>query len=70
LSFTQLLTGNYQKGWGNYEWRWMLDRNDSPWYPTARLFRQKTINDWEGVFKEVKQALKMFPVAANKFEAL
>jgi len=52
------------------DWRWLLDRNDSPWYPTARLFRQKTINDWEGVFKEVKQALKMIPMAANKFEAL
>jgi len=31
-------------------WRWMLDRDDSPWYPTMRLFRQKRTNDWEGVF--------------------
>ncbi len=26
----------------NPDWRWLLDRDDSPWYPTARLFRQKT----------------------------
>ena len=29
------------------EWRWMLDRDDTPWYPTARLFRQKRRGDWE-----------------------
>jgi hypothetical protein len=27
------------------EWRWMLDREDSPWYPTARLFRQRRPGD-------------------------
>ncbi len=32
------------------EWRWMLDREDSPWYPTMRLFRQTTLGDWEAVF--------------------
>lgn len=31
------------------DWRWMLDREDSPWYPTARLFRQRAIGDWDGV---------------------
>jgi tetratricopeptide (TPR) repeat protein len=35
------------------DWRWMLDRNDSPWYPTMRLFRQKTAGDWHGVMDEV-----------------
>ncbi|NET28231.1 tetratricopeptide repeat protein [Okeania sp. SIO1I7] len=39
------------------DWRWMLDRNDSPWYPTARLFRQTKIGDWDSLFIEVKQAL-------------
>ena len=29
------------------EWRWMLDREDSPWYPTARLFRQRRPGDWD-----------------------
>ncbi|KXU88708.1 hypothetical protein CI15_10355 [Paraburkholderia monticola] len=31
------------------DWRWQLDRSDSPWYPTARLFRQATRGDWTGV---------------------
>ncbi|MCP4253872.1 MAG: tetratricopeptide repeat protein [Candidatus Scalindua sp.] len=39
------------------DWRWMLDRDDSPWYPSMRLFRQTQLNDWVGVFKQVKEAL-------------
>jgi tetratricopeptide (TPR) repeat protein len=39
------------------DWRWLLDRNDSPWYPTMRLFRQRRAGDWDGVFLEIKQAL-------------
>ena len=35
------------------DWRWMLNRNDTPWYPTMKLFRQKTAGDWKGVFNEV-----------------
>ena len=31
------------------DWRWLLDRDDSPWYPTARLFRQPRIGDWDAV---------------------
>ena len=31
------------------DWRWLQDRDDSPWYPTARLFRQRSPDDWEGV---------------------
>ncbi|NEP39323.1 MAG: tetratricopeptide repeat protein, partial [Okeania sp. SIO2H7] len=42
------------------DWRWMLDRNDSPWYPTARLFRQAKIGDWDNVFEQVKDNLKHF----------
>lgn len=30
------------------DWRWLLDRDDSPWYPTAKLYRQERIDDWEG----------------------
>ncbi|MEG4939389.1 tetratricopeptide repeat protein [Microcoleus sp. F4-D5] len=40
------------------DWRWMLEREDSPWYPTARLFRQQTPGDWEEVFDRIKTALK------------
>jgi tetratricopeptide (TPR) repeat protein len=39
------------------EWRWMLDRDDSPWYPTMRLFRQRTAGDWSGVFAAMREAL-------------
>ena len=37
----------------NPDWRWLLDRDDSPWYPSARLFRQKQIGDWAGVIDEI-----------------
>jgi tetratricopeptide (TPR) repeat protein len=33
------------------DWRWLLDREDSPWYPTARLFRQMKSGDWSDVFR-------------------
>ena len=39
------------------DWRWLLDRSDSPWYPTMRLFRQKSLGDWAGVFEEIRAAL-------------
>ena len=38
-------------------WTWMLDRPDSPWYPTLRLFRQQTDGDWPGVFRDIEAAL-------------
>ena len=39
------------------DWRWLLNRDDSPWYPTARLFRQDSTRSWEGVITRVKAAL-------------
>lgn len=38
-------------------WRWMLHTEDSPWYPTLRLFRQTAFGDWDGVIQRVKEAL-------------
>ena len=39
------------------DWRWLLDRDDSPWYPSMRLFRQESPGDWDGVFASMKAAL-------------
>ena len=39
------------------DWRWMLERSDSPWYPTMRLFRQTARGDWEGVFQNIQDEL-------------
>lgn len=41
----------------NADWRWMTDRDDSPWYPTMRLFRQQREGDWEGVIAAVAREL-------------
>jgi hypothetical protein len=41
-------------------WRWLLDRTDSPWYPTAKLYRQETDGDWDGVIRRVAADLKEF----------
>jgi len=35
------------------DWRWMLEREDSPWYPTMRIFRQENAGDWDGVVARV-----------------
>lgn len=35
------------------EWRWLQDRDDSPWYPSMRLYRQQIRGDWNGVFKRI-----------------
>ena len=40
------------------DWRWMLNRNDSPWYPKMRLFRQSKPGNWDSVFKEINIELK------------
>jgi len=40
------------------DWRWLVGREDSPWYPTMRLFRQPTIGDWRSVFERMAQTLR------------
>jgi tetratricopeptide (TPR) repeat protein len=39
------------------DWRWLLQREDSPWYPTMRLFRQANTGDWSGVVERVREEL-------------
>jgi len=39
------------------DWRWLTDREDSPWYPTMKLFRQSRRGDWDEVFERMAQAL-------------
>jgi ADP-heptose:LPS heptosyltransferase len=40
------------------DWRWLLNRDDSPWYPTMRLFRQKERGDWDEVIERVVTAIR------------
>jgi len=40
------------------DWRWLLERSDSPWYPTVRLFRQTVARQWRDVMERVAAALR------------
>ncbi|MBM4146648.1 MAG: tetratricopeptide repeat protein [Nitrospira sp.] len=42
------------------DWRWMLNREDSPWYPTMRLFRQPSRGDWKSILENVADSLNKF----------
>ena len=47
------------------DWRWQLDRTDSPWYPTARLFRQRSAGDWSAPVAEMRRELEAM-IAARR----
>ena len=47
------------------DYRWLLDRDDSPWYPTARLFRQSAAGDYAGVVERVRAELKALAATKN-----
>jgi hypothetical protein len=46
------------------DWRWLTGRTDSPWYPSARLFRQTETRRWEPVMDELHDALQGFVAQA------
>jgi FkbM family methyltransferase len=50
------------------DWRWLLQREDSPWYPTVRLFRQRTLGNWDDVFAAMTRELPAFMGDAHVFE--
>ena len=39
------------------DWRWLLDREDSPWYPSIKIYRQPSPGDWDSVIQRVRQDL-------------
>ena len=41
-------------------WRWLLEREDSPWYPSIKIYRQSTWGDWDGVMQKVRADLLVF----------
>jgi ADP-heptose:LPS heptosyltransferase len=61
-SMAHLAGGLGKPVWVLIPWRanffWLLERTDSPWYPTARLFRQKRVGDWSQPVQEMRDALR------------
>jgi len=51
------------------DWRWLLDRDDTPWYPTLRLFRQPSRGDWTATIARVAQELATLPKASGQVVA-
>jgi len=47
------------------DWRWLLNREDSPWYPTMRLFRQPSLGDWESLMNRILEELKTLIVSKD-----
>ena len=43
------------------DWRWLTRREDSPWYPTMRLFRQASLGDWMGVIERMAREIRSWP---------
>ena len=51
-------------------WRWLIDREDSPWYPTARLYHQPVAGDWDSVIARVAQALADWSALISRAEGV
>ena len=54
---TWIMLNNYA-----VDWRWLLGQDSSPWYPSARLFRQPTMGDWQSVTDKIHQYLSWFKI--------
>jgi ADP-heptose:LPS heptosyltransferase len=54
---TWIMLNNYAT-----DWRWLIDRDSSPWYSTVRLFRQPSMGDWRSVTKKIGQYLSWFKI--------
>ena len=52
----------------NPDWRWLLVRNDTPWYPTARLFRQPGPGAWMPVVEQIREELARIAPAPSPVE--
>jgi len=49
------------------DWRWMLDRDDSPWYPTVKLYRQTTLGDWQPTLQALfKDLIEIQPILLSQ----
>jgi len=48
------------------DWRWLRNRDDTPWYPTMRLFRQPVAGDWDTVFERITRALTADPMSGRR----
>jgi ADP-heptose:LPS heptosyltransferase len=50
------------------DWRWLLERETSPWYPSATLYRQTALDDWDGVLTRLRRDIetRVFEGALNK----
>lgn len=49
------------------DWRWMTERDDSPWYPTMRLFRQRRVGDWRSVVEDVVRNLAKYSYSSARY---
>jgi hypothetical protein len=52
------------------DWRWMIDRSDSPWYPSMRIFRQLTDGDWPELLSRLKRELMQWGRSPSRSQAL
>jgi hypothetical protein len=47
-------------------WRWLLEREDSPWYPSVKIYRQTSSGDWDSVLQIVRKDLLSFATSFNR----